>query len=77
MSIRENLERVRERIVTAARRANRNPEEVQLLAVSKTFAATDIREAHEAGQRLFGENRVQELRKSTARWLDCPVRSGT
>ncbi|MGH9521708.1 MAG: YggS family pyridoxal phosphate-dependent enzyme [Terriglobales bacterium] len=61
MSIRENLERVRERIATAARRANRNPEEVQLLAVSKTFAADSIREAYEAGQRLFGENRVQEF----------------
>ena len=61
MSISVNLERIRRRIAAAARRANRNPDEVTLMAVSKTFPAEDIVEAHRAGQRLFGENRVQEF----------------
>jgi pyridoxal phosphate enzyme (YggS family) len=41
--------------------AGRDPGEVELLAVSKTHPAERVREAHAAGQRLFGENRVQEL----------------
>jgi pyridoxal phosphate enzyme (YggS family) len=61
MSIAENLARLRERIAKAARRANRNPDEIQLMAVSKTFPVEAIREAHDAGQRRFGENRVQEF----------------
>ena len=61
MSISENLACVRERIAKAARRANRNPDEIRLMAVSKTFPVEAIREAHDAGQRLFGENRVQEF----------------
>ena len=61
MSIPENVARVRERIAAAARRAGRNPEEVTLMAVSKTFAAEQVREAYRAGLRVFGENRVQEF----------------
>jgi PLP dependent protein len=61
MSIAENLARLRERIAQAARRANRNPDEIRLMAVCKTFPVEAIREAHDAGQRLFGENRVQEF----------------
>lgn len=61
MSIAENLARVRERIAAAARRAGRSPEQVALMAVTKTFDADRIREAYAAGQRLFGENRVQEF----------------
>jgi len=59
MSIVENLARVRERIAAAARRAGRNPEEITLMGVSKTFPVERIREAHAAGLRVFGENRVQ------------------
>lgn len=55
-----NLASVRERIERAARRAGRRPEEVTLVGVSKTFPAECIREAHAAGVRHFGENRVQE-----------------
>ncbi|MGE5725351.1 MAG: YggS family pyridoxal phosphate-dependent enzyme [Acidobacteriota bacterium] len=63
----ENLAAVRERIAAAARRAGRRPEEIALMAVSKTFPPPVIREAYEAGQRLFGENRVQEFaEKATA-----------
>ncbi len=61
MSIAENLARIRERIATAARRANRDPDEIQLMAVCKTMPVEAIREAYDAGQRLFGENRVQEF----------------
>jgi|SRR3984957_6093718 len=61
MSIANNLAEVRERIDAAARRAGRRPEDIALMAVSKTFPATRIREAYDAGARLFGENRVQEF----------------
>ena len=60
--IRENLERVRERISDAARRAGRNPDDVALLVVTKTVEPERIRAAYECGVRLFGENRVQEAR---------------
>jgi PLP dependent protein len=61
MSIAENLAKLQARIATAARRAGRQPEEVELMAVSKTVPAERIREAYNAGLRLFGENRVQEF----------------
>jgi pyridoxal phosphate enzyme (YggS family) len=59
-SIRENLQDVRKRIAGAAKRAGRSPEEITLIAVSKTHPADAIREAYLAGVRHFGENRVQE-----------------
>jgi pyridoxal phosphate enzyme (YggS family) len=61
VSIADNLARVRQRIADAARRAGRRPEDVALVAVTKTFPPEIIREAYAAGQRLFGENRVQEF----------------
>jgi PLP dependent protein len=61
MSISENLAAVRERIDKAARRAARQPEDIALMAVSKTQPQERIRQAYDAGQRLFGENRVQEF----------------
>ncbi|HWY09069.1 MAG TPA: YggS family pyridoxal phosphate-dependent enzyme [Candidatus Acidoferrales bacterium] len=60
ISIRENLQLVRQKIETAARRASRKPEEILLIGVSKTHPAAAIREAYDAGLRHFGENRVQE-----------------
>ena len=60
MSIAENLERVRGEIAAACAKAGRAPEEVQLMAVSKTWGPPALVEAFRAGQRLFGENRVQE-----------------
>ncbi len=59
-SIRENLNAVEARIQAAVDRAGRKREDVQLLAVSKTWPAEVIRGAMEAGQRVFGENKVQE-----------------
>ncbi len=51
---------VREQIARAAARAGRRPEDVALVAVSKTFPAEAVREAFAAGLRVFGENKVQE-----------------
>ncbi len=61
MSIAENLERVQTEIAEACRRANRRLEDVRLMAVSKVHPVKALLEAHAAGQRLFGENRVQEF----------------
>src|SRR5215471_8324730 len=61
----KNLEHVRTKIARACRDANRDPADVTLIAVTKTFAADDIEPAIGAGQRVFGENRVQEAK---AKW---------
>lgn len=73
MGIAENLQSVRADIAAAARAANRNPADVQLIAVSKTRPVTDVLRAMEAGQMDFGENKVQEMVEKhaavpTARW---------
>ncbi len=60
MSIAQNVAQVMERIAAAARRAGRDPSEVTLVAVAKTFPPRAIVEAHRAGVSAFGENRVQE-----------------
>lgn len=60
MSAEAALLSVREQIGTAAREVGRDPADVHLIAVSKTFDADAIRPVIEAGQRVFGENRVQE-----------------
>ena len=60
--IEANLERVRAQIAAAAQKAHRSPNEVQLVAISKTHPAESVREAHRAGQNIFGESRVQEAR---------------
>ena len=60
MSVAENLARVREQIENAARRAGRNPNEITLVAVSKTFPVASVLEAFAAGARDIGENRVEE-----------------
>lgn len=60
-NITDNYRAVRADIDRAAIAAGRDPQEVLLLAVSKTMPAEDIRELYEAGVRDFGENRIQEL----------------
>ncbi len=57
----ELYESVKERITCAAQKAGRNPSEIELIAVSKTWPADTIAELIECGHDLFGENRVQEL----------------
>jgi PLP dependent protein len=59
-TIAANLTAVRERIAEAATACGRTPESVRLIAVSKTFPAESVRAAIAAGQRDFGENKVQE-----------------
>jgi len=60
MSIRDNLEAVEARIAAVCKKAGRSRDEVKLVAVSKTKPAEAVLEAADAGQILFGENRVQE-----------------
>ncbi len=60
MSVEQRLGEVRSKIIMAAREAGREPDSITLVAVSKTFDAPDIQPAIDAGQRVFGENRVQE-----------------
>jgi pyridoxal phosphate enzyme (YggS family) len=55
-----NLDSVRRRLTAAALRVNRSPADIQLVAVSKNFPSEHVRAAAAAGQRVFGENRVQE-----------------
>jgi len=59
-SAKRRLDRVRERIQRAAERAGRNPDDVTLIAVSKTMPADSVLVLAALGQRVFGENRVQE-----------------
>jgi pyridoxal phosphate enzyme (YggS family) len=67
VSIAENLARLHNEIADACARARRDPADVALMAVSKVHPAEAILEAHAAGQRLFGENRVQEWQTKQAR----------
>ena len=77
MTIAENLDEVRGRIAAAARRAGRSAAEITLVAVSKTFPADRIREAWAAGQRDFGENKVQEGLQKIADTADMVDTSGS
>jgi len=66
MSIAENIQYIRSRITAAASAAGRDPSAVRLIAVSKTKPAELVTAASAAGQRLFGENYVQELTAKVA-----------
>jgi PLP dependent protein len=68
--VRENAERIRADIATAARRAGRDPAEVELLAAVKYVELEDIGALLEAGVTLLGENRAQELERKAAAWPD-------
>lgn len=61
MDVVENLNRLQERISVVARRAGRNPDEIKLVAVTKTVPVEKIREALACGANRLGENRVQEF----------------
>ena len=73
MNSTEGLERVRVEIARACRDAGRDPATVTLVAVSKTFGAEAIEPVIAAGQRVFGENRVQEAK---AKWPPLTTRYG-
>ena len=66
MSVTDNYFAVRKRVEEACRRAGRNPEDVTIIAVSKTKPVPMIRELLDAGHRDFGENYVQELTEKAA-----------
>src|SRR5271169_3379420 len=65
MTIAGNLEHLQQQIHEACRRANRSDSEVALMAVTKVHPVEVILEAYAAGQRLFGENRVQEFQEKS------------
>ena len=67
---RENVARVREAIAAAARRAGREPGDVELLAAVKYLAVEDVGVLGEAGVTLMGENRAQQLEAKAAAWPD-------
>jgi pyridoxal phosphate enzyme (YggS family) len=69
-TIAENLAHLHEQIAEACRRANRSDNGVALMAVSKVHPVEMILEAYAAGQRLFGENRVQEFREKSPHLKD-------
>jgi pyridoxal phosphate enzyme (YggS family) len=70
MSIAANVSLIQERIAAAARRSGRDLGEIALMAVSKTQSPERIRQAYDSGQRLFGENRVQEFADKAAALSD-------
>jgi PLP dependent protein len=73
-TIAANLQIVKSRIDAAARRAGRDSSTVSLIAVSKTFSADHVRTAWEAGQRDFGENKVQEALQKIGELADMDIR---
>jgi pyridoxal phosphate enzyme (YggS family) len=73
-ALEQNLAAVRERIAAAARAAGRDPADVRLIAVSKTWPAEDVRAAAALGQADFGENRAQELLGKAAAVPDLALR---
>jgi PLP dependent protein len=73
-AIASNLHSVRSRIDAAARRAGRDPSHVRLIAVSKMFDADHVRAAWSAGQRDFGENKVQEALQKIGGTADMEIR---
>jgi len=73
MGIKENLERVQDRIAEVATSVGREPEEITLVAVTKTLPAEIISEAYEYGIRVIGENRAQEALKKWEVLQDLPL----
>ena len=59
--ITENLKQVHDNIDAACKAVGRDPKEVTLIAVSKTKPVPMLQEAYDAGERVFGENKVQEI----------------
>ena len=72
--VRDRVEQVRRRMAEAARRVGRDPDEVELVAVTKTVPVPRIREAVDAGAMLLGENRLQEASDKIALLSSLPVK---
>ncbi|HEV8396560.1 MAG TPA: YggS family pyridoxal phosphate-dependent enzyme [Vicinamibacterales bacterium] len=73
-SISDRLSQIRTRMAAAAGTAGRAPTSIRLVAVSKTFPTEAVREAYAAGQRDFGENRVQEGLQKIGETTDLTIR---
>ena len=71
--IADNITRVRAQILALCEAAGRAPDSVQLLAVSKTWGADAVRQAHAAGQTAFGENYIQEAVDKIGALKDLPL----
>lgn len=74
MALQARFEAIRERIARAAARADRDPGEITLVAVTKTLPEEAVRAAHRLGIRDFGENRVQELIAKKGALSDIEIR---
>ena len=72
--IESNISTIRARVAAAAQAAGRGPQDVRLLAVSKTFSEDHVRAAYATGQRDFGENKVQEALQKRDRTADLEIR---
>lgn len=70
MAVAQNYQLVKDRIARACARAGRSPEEITIVAITKTASPAAIREAFQAGVRHFGENRVQEAQGKMAVLMD-------
>lgn len=70
-NIAENVKRVQDEIAEACIKYGRNPADVTLMGVSKTYGPAHVKRAYEAGIRLFGENRVQELQQKSEMFSLC------
>lgn len=73
-AVRARLVDVRERIARAAARAGRDPSQIRLIAISKTFAADAVRVVAADGQIDFGENKLQEAQQKRLELADLPIR---
>ena len=73
MQIQERLLRLKEGIQQAVEKAGRNPDEIRLVAVSKTKPAESVREAAQTGHLIYGENRVQDALEKIEALNDLPL----
>ena len=73
MSIVQNLAAIHRRIESACERSGRDPAEVRLVGVSKTFPLATLKDAADAGLRVFGENKAQELASKVVEWGEAPT----
>jgi hypothetical protein len=74
MTLAENARTLRERVAAAAQRSGRQPEDVRIIAVTKTVAVESLRAAHALGFDAFGENRVQEAEEKIAALRELDLR---
>ncbi len=66
LKMKDNFKKVQEQIAVASRKSNRNPEEICLIAVSKTHPLSTLQKAIEIGVSVFGENKIQEAEAKVA-----------